>query len=271
MRTGLRINNKTILINWYENDLLDTNIPLLFAAWNGGVTAPDHEIHIRRSDDGCILELPDSTQKCHDEKELLSHLEYALTLLSQDCFSDHMQIHASCIDHDGSGALFVASHGHGKTTLALTAIASGMKALTDDVAVIDPDLHHVKGFPRPFKASDFTFNMDPTVIPSDCPYVTVFDDLTYVFFYAAENPYYVETTRLKHIFFPVRRDGATEIMEMGETEAMRNILMQGFNYYDRRDVCVADLLSLLRTAPPLKIAFSNHWDAIEKVRDLLEN
>ncbi len=269
MKSGLRINNKTILISWYKNKLLDTHIPQLFAVWKHDVSDPDCVINIRRNNDGCLLKTPHITLSCRDEKELISNLEYSLTLLSQDFYSDNMQIHASCIDYNGKGALFVAPHGYGKTTLALTAISSGLKALTDDVAIINKDLRHVSGFPRPFKASDYIQNMKPCIIPENCPHVKVFDDLTYVFFYSAPTPYYAESTQLKHIIFPVRRDGAVEIREIGETEAMRNILTQGFNYCDQKDVCVEHLLLLLRNAPPLEISYGDHWDAIDTVRRLL--
>ena len=56
---------------------------------------------------------------------------------------------------------------------------------------------------------------------------------------------------------------------MGETEALRKILPQGFNFYMKKDGCVTDLLELLRYAHPLEIVFSDHRDAIRMISDVL--
>jgi len=269
MKTNLLISDKNILIKWDDKQLNEI-ILNMFSPWQSDGSFPNYEIIIKRFEQGYILTTPKTSKKYPNEKLLIYHLENELTLLSQKIFSEYLQLHGSCIDHNGNGALIVGSHGVGKTTLALTAISSGLKALTDDVAIFSEDLRYVICFPRPFKATDSTWNMYPKIVPEDCPYYKLSNDIIYVFIYIPSGSYYANKTRLKHIFFPIRKEGSTEIREMGETEALSKILPQGFNFYMKKDGRVNDLLNLLRIAPPLEIAFSDHWDAIKKICDVLE-
>ena len=57
--------------------------------------------------------------------------------------------------------------------------------------------------------------------------------------------------------------------ETDETEAVRKVLAQGMNFYMKEDGCVNDVIKLLRNAPPLEMSYSDHWDAIKKIRELL--
>ncbi len=269
MNTNLIISDKNILINWDDEQLTEI-ILNMYSPWQCDGSVPDYEIKIEKSNQGYILTSPISTEICSFERLLIYHLEYTLTLLSQKILSSHIQIHASCVDFNGRGVLISGSHGAGKTTLALTALSSGLKALTDDITILSKDLKTVKGFPRPFKVTDFTWNMHPGIVPDDCPIYKLNNDTKYVFYYIPPGRYYTDTTRLKHVIFPIRREGYTEIRKMGETEALRKLLFQGMNFYLKEDGCVNDVLKLLRTAPPLEVAFSDHWDAIRKIWSLLK-
>ncbi len=269
MRTWLRISNEIVLLKW-DDEQLNEIILNMYSPWQCDDSVPDYEIIIEKSHQGYILTSPLSTEICSFERLLIYRLENALTLLSQKILSSHTQIHASCVDFNGRGVLISGSHGTGKTTLALTAIAKGFKALTDDITILSKNLKTVKGFPRPFKVTDFTWNMHPGIVPDDCPVYKLYNGTTYVFYYIPPGRYYTDKTRLKHIIFPIRREGYTEIRDMGETEALRKVLAQGMNFYLKDDGCVNDVLILLRKAPPLELAFSDHWDAIRKIRSLLK-
>jgi hypothetical protein len=268
MKTSLHISTETILISWDDRELNEM-IYNMFSPWYGKECLPTYEVSINRENKGYILTSPLLNARCENEKSLSVNLEFALTLLSQKILAHHIQIHASCVDFDGSGALLVGSHGAGKTTLALTAISSGLKALTDDIAIIRDGLHHVMGFPRPFRVTDSTWKLLPRIVPEECPYYQTLNGLTYVFFYMPRERFYVSNTRLKHILFLNRQETASEIREMGETEAMRKILIQGFNFYMKKDGCIKDLLTLIRNAPPLEIMYNDHWDAIGMIRDIV--
>lgn len=268
MKKNLHISSENIRISW-DDEQLTNIIQSMFSPWHGEDCSPTYEVIIKRTKKGYILTTPIFSTTCQDDKTLSSNLEYALTLLSKKILTQHIQIHASCVDFNGNGALIVGSHGAGKTTLALTAISSGLKALTDDIAVISEDFQHVTGFPRPFRVTYNTWNMFPCLVPKDCPYLKLSNGFTYVFFYRPQGRYYVDKTRLMHIIFPVLRDGHTEIKEIGETETLRKILPQGFNFYMKKDAFVMDLLRLIRHATPFEIVYSDHWEAIRMISDML--
>jgi hypothetical protein len=258
----------SINISWNDASLDDILYPL-FAPWQGIDPSPIHSIEIQNEESEYLLVTPNGDVSCQTIGDLFANLEYTLTELFQSIFKDDFLVHASCIDNHGAGALFVGNHGSGKTTLALTAISSGLKALTDDVAILKKGSAQVVGFPRPFKVATDIWNISPPVVPADCTYFQCFDDLYYVHFYQPEK-HFSKSTRLKHVLFSVRGDnGPTSIRELGETEALRRLLPQGFNFYMRKETVIGEAIELLRAAPPLEICYSDHWDAIARVKDLL--
>ncbi len=190
--------------------------------------------------------------------------------MSQNILNRYVQVHASCVDLNGNGALLVGPHGAGKTTLALAALSNGFKALTDDIAVLSEDFSHVTGFPRPFKVTNSTWNTFSSFVPKACPYIRAYVDLTYVFFYIPSGRYYTNNTHLKHVIFPVWHSGYTKINKIGETEAMRRTLPQGFNFNLRKDSIIQNLVTILRNTSLLEIAYSDPRDAIRKLRVILE-
>ena len=272
IKTVLGVSNETIRILW-DDARLSCLIFSLFSPWQSKdfiQTDQTYEVVIRRSKSGYDLKTPFDTTFCRSEGILLAQLEYTLTLLSQNIFNRYVQIHASCVDLNGNGALLVGHHGAGKTTLALAALSNGFKALTDDIAVLSEDFSHVTGFPRPFKVTDSTWNAFSSFVPKVCPFMRAYVDLTYVFFYIPSGHYYTENTRLKCVVFPVWQSGTTKINEIGETEAMRRILPQGFNFNLRKDAIIKNLLTLLRNTRLFEIAYSDPRDAIRKLRVILE-
>jgi hypothetical protein len=269
MEMTLTTSSGSIHVSW-DDDRLNDSLFNLFTPWqmeNG--STPLYNLSVERNEFGYTLHTPDGIHNCGDERELFISLEYGLTLLFQRIYERNLLIHASCIERDGKGALLIGEHGSGKTTLALTAISSGMHALTDDVAILSPDLHEVIGFPRPFKVEHHTRDMIPSLIFLKSPAIPCSEDLTYFCFYTPEGRYYVEKTQLKYIFFPRRHNGPTELRPLGETEAMRLILHQGFNFYLRKETLVGELLDLFRIAPPYEMLYSDHWNAIWKVNSVL--
>ena len=269
MEIYLKIDSTYVCIQW-DTDSINDIVKNMFSPWHVSSVKPTHYLDITSLDSGFSLKTPLRSVQCSDEKALAAYLEYSLTLLSQEVYSQNLQLHASCVDFQGNGVLFVGPHGIGKTTLALTAITSGFRALTDDVAIVGNRHTQIYGFPRPFKVCADIWNMQPPVVPVDCPYLKVTPETTYVFFYIPSGRYYTDKTRLKYIIFPIRHSGSTEISEIGETEAMRKILPQGFNFNLRKELIIQNLLALLRNTVLLEIAYSDPWDVMKKLRVIVE-
>jgi len=241
----------------------------MFSPWHVSSGNPTYSWDIFAIDSRYFLKTHLRSVKCSDERTLAANLEYSLTLLAQEIYSQNLQVHASCVDFQGKGVLFVGPHGAGKTTLALTAIASGFRALTDDVSIIGESSDQILGFPRPFKVCEDVWNMQPTVVPLDCPYFKVNDNTKYLYFYLPCGRYYVENTSVKYIIFPVRNDNPTMIRELGETESLNKLLRQGFNCYQKKNGRVDELLDTIRKTSSFEIEYNSHWDLLKRVRELL--
>ncbi|MFC1512338.1 hypothetical protein ACFL5H_03990 [Candidatus Latescibacterota bacterium] len=268
MENYLKIDSTYVCIRW-DTDSISDIIKNMFSTWRVSSVKPTHFFDITSHNSGFSLKTPLGSVQCSDEKTLAANLEYSLTLLAQEVYSQNLQLHASCVDFMGKGVLFVGPHSAGKTTLALTAIASGFRALTDDVAIVGESHTQIYGFPRPFKVCDDIWNMQPTVVPLDCPHFKVTPETTYLFFYLPDGRYYAEITLLKYIIFPVRNDNPTMIRELGETESLSRLLLQGFNCYQKKNGRVDELLDTIRKTSSFEIVYNSNWDLLKKVRELL--
>ncbi len=243
----------------------------LFSPWCGPNHASAEYALSVAQQQNCLyrLDTPDESLSGLSAGQLFLHLEYTLTTLFQRLYRRNLLIHGACVARNGEGALFTGDHGIGKTTLALTAISSGMQALTDDVAILTDDLSRVIGFPRPFKVTADTWRMHPRVVPQDTPSIPCTEDVTYVCFYKPHGRYYAKQANLRMVIFPVRHDGKLKWRRLGETEALRRLLPQGFNFYQRGDTLIGEILELLRIAPPYELLYRDHWEAIGQVKALL--
>jgi len=268
METTLHIYGKTVLIVW-EDDSLSEAVARLFSPWRSDRSDACGTVVISGAHPPYRLEAPNAIKLCPDEAALLVNLEYSLTLLFQELLNDRVQIHGACIGIDGDGVMLCGPHASGKTTLALTALSSGFRAVSDDICLMSGDLNMVMGFPRPFKATSDTWNMEPRPVPDDCPVYHLPDGSVFVFHYLPPCEYYAGEMNIKHVVFPVRKSGRTAIRAMGETEALRLILPRGFNFYLKGDHLVKDMLLLLNNAPPLEIVYQESREAVRLIRESL--
>ena len=270
MDITLRLTGGVVHITW-DCDSLSENITRLFAPWQVRTTpinpARQFEITVTSSSQDCLITSPKfSPYVCTNELIMLSALEYFITLQALDILSCHTLFHAAVIDCSGKGAMLAGGHGSGKTTLALTAVSSGLKALSDEVGVVTENRRDAIGFPRPFRVLSDIRTMTPTVIPQDCISVSISDEFSHIYF----DEYYARETSLAYIFFPVYRPGNTVFKKLGETEALNRILTLVFNIRAEQNSRLDEIIRLIRNIPLYEIAFGDHWDAVHRIRDLLE-
>ncbi|MBC8555951.1 MAG: hypothetical protein H8D23_40580 [Candidatus Brocadiales bacterium] len=268
---SLRVNNNYFRITWCR-DIDPGPLKRLFAPWQvkDRIKSPEKSLNIKVSalQKGFLLKSSSFTQTlCTTIPELFSTLEFIITEEARNALEPFLQIHSAIIDLEGKGAMIAGIHGSGKTTLALTAISSGFKALSDEVGIITDHDKTVIGFPRPFRIKDDSLYLSPSVVPSDCYSLPVSDDLSYICF----EKYYVPETKLDYIFFPVRRPGDTVLQSVGETETLQQLLPQGFNFYKAPDGRAGDLIKLITKVQVYEILYQDHWDAIARIRDLMSN
>ncbi len=268
---SLRVNNNNFCITWCR-DIDSGPLKRLFAPWQvkDRIKSPEKTLNIKVSvlQKGFLLKSSSFTQTlCATIPELFSTLEFIITEEARNVLEPFLQIHSAIIDLNGKGAMIAGAHGCGKTTLALTAISSGFRALTDEVGVITDHDNAVIGFPRPFRIKDDSLHLSPSVVPPDCYLFPVSDDLSYICF----EKYYVPKTKLYYIFFPVRRPGKTVLQAIGETETLQQLLPQGFNFYKAPDGRAGDLIKLITKVQVYEMLYQDHWDAVARIRELMSN
>jgi hypothetical protein len=257
----------SILISWDDPRLTDL-ISMMFFPWNSETGSIQYYVQISAKSGGYLIQTPLENTLCPDENDLLSHLEFNITTLSQKILIEYLQIHAACCDFQEKGVLIIGDHGSGKSTLALSSLSYGMKVLTDDVCIIDPLTGQVTAFPRPIKASDNTLNIVSPAILGNCPVRQVFNDTSFIFHYVpyiSSNSYYQNTSRPEYIFFLKRTEQKTNITRLTETESMNRLLRQGFNFIDKKNSFVHDLLRLIRSTERYELYYENNWKALDTI------
>ncbi len=270
MRTIREAYNTSIELVW-DSPLLSEHIENMFAPW--GVQTQNTEcaerIYIESANGFYRIQPGKYVFSAHTIEDAVYRIENALTLHFQELLSHFLQIHAACIDCDGKGIVPCGAHGAGKSTLALTALAFGMKVLGDDIILVNENLMDIHAFPRPIKAKGHTLHIQPSVIPSDIPVYSINQDFSYIFYYIPPGMYYSDTTRLHLIVFPKRDNSELNIRELGEVETLSKLLHQGFNYVAKKDRLVTMLTGIIRNATSYEISYRESRDLIDALRGLL--
>ncbi len=266
---SLRVNNNYLHITWC-NDVDSALLRKLFTPWQikNRIKPTEKTINIKISSlqKSFFLESPSFSQTIRATiPGLFSALELIITEEARSVLGPFLQVHSAIIDLGGKGAMIAGAHGSGKTTLALTAISSGFRALTDEVGVITDHYNTTIGFPRPFRLKSGSLRLSPSVVPSDCYMFSVSRDLSYICF----EKYYVPETKLHYLFFPVRRPGKTVLRAVGEIETLQKLLPQGFNFYKAPDGRVGDLVKFIANVRVYEILYQDHWDAVARIRKLM--
>ena len=185
MDVTLNLGDGIIRVSW-DSGVPSGKIAGFFSPWRierGNENCETvREIEITSSLRGFTISSPLLPKEfCPGERELSTALENILTVLAIDILKNNLLFHAAVLDLHGSGALIAGDHGSGKTTLALTALSSGFKVLSDEVGVVTNDCRRAVGFPRPFRVLPDTLKFRPSIVPSNCPSVRISNELTYVF------------------------------------------------------------------------------------------
>lgn len=266
----LQVLSGCIQVEW-DDDALTALLPRFFAPWlvknNPGGTGTAFTITVTRGNNAYHITAPlSSTISCSTIPEIAMRFEEILTECAISMLEPALLIHSAAVDLNGKGALIAGDHGTGKTTLTLTALSSGFRALSDEIGVILDDSRSVIGFPRPFHVSANVMRLRPPVLPDKSEPYRLTDDFSFVFF----DRYYQPSTSLSCIIFPDRRPGKTIIRETGELEAFRRLLPLGFNFYRAPDGRAGDLARLLKTVKAFTIQYEDHWEAIDGIREIIE-
>jgi hypothetical protein len=269
MRTYLTIDSSTVCIN---NNCLEINdfIQVLFTPWRSDENPPDYEFKIEKLKKGYFLSAENSEVFCDTQELLFSHLEYSLTIVAKNYLYKYLQFHASCVDLNGKGALVVGNQSFGKTTLAVNALLKGFKALGDDIVLIKNGYGEVKGFPRPFKLTDYTLKIIPKDILNKYPHYKIEKDLTYFFFNLSYGNFYSDNTCLKCIIFPVINEGPLKIKQLGQVEALMKIMPHCFNLNDKENENIKRITDLIKNVPSFEISYFVNDHALGFVNDLLK-
>lgn len=260
--------HKGIRVTW-DDIAFDTYMSCLYKPWQVESANAAETLEITRENDTYNIINGDRKTVYESFEDALIGTELFLTSCLQGFLHKYLQIHACTISHKGRAVAIVGDHGTGKSTLACAAIHNGMKALADDVTVISDDCRTAIGFPRPFKITGETWSMKPSIIPCDCPFTKTNGD-TYLFFHEPQGKYFINKSKLAHIIFMTRRHGATAFLKIGEVDALRRLLPQGFNFYRKKNALLEELHVLFYNAPPLELLYSNHIDVAHEIRYLLD-
>ncbi|MCE5249777.1 hypothetical protein LLG96_06105 [bacterium] len=271
MRISLAIGDKSLLLTGNADDYFDT-LSNLFAAWRQERDERDrsdaYHLTITKKGNTYQIAVPDSNLIEAEAGSLVSVIEQIITCAARESMQDYLQLHAATLDSKGDGFTIAGPHGAGKTTLALTALSCGCTALSDEITVIRK-ANLALGFPRPFRVRPGILELHPSVIPSCIPSLLSTDNITHLLFSIPSLGFYRPETRIRHIFFPVRRSGGTEVQPLTQRETLERLLPQGFNIYQRPDEFMHVLIELVRMTESHEIRYHDHWHAIQTIQQMI--
>jgi len=259
--------DKGIYIEWDDPDI-NWLIGYLFKPWQKHSSYKTSTIHIAKIANGHRVVSDNNEHITTSLSDLAIVLELLITETLRSFLNEYLQIHACTVSYKGKAVALVGNHGLGKTTLACAAIKCGLKVLTDDITIISRDYTSVIGFPRPLKVTGATWDMTPSLVPGDSPFIKTNSD-TFLFFHQPPGKYFTVSSIMKNVIFLTRRVGTPLLVRIGEMEAYRRICPQGFNFYLRKNTLFEELHILFLNAPPAKFQYYNPVDAIKELKPLM--
>lgn len=90
-------------------------------------------------------------------RELLSHIEWAITWDVPRALPQFLQLHAATLERDGQGVIFPGASGNGKSTLAVGLVTHGWNYLCDEFALIHCESLDVHPYPRAICVKESAF------------------------------------------------------------------------------------------------------------------
>ena len=100
---------------------------------------------------------------------VLVRLMSAINLCALDADPGRLHLHAALATKDGLAALLAAERDVGKTTTIAHLVVRGWTFLTDETVSVEPDAHHLSGFPKPLSIKpggrELVEHLTPWMVP----------------------------------------------------------------------------------------------------------
>jgi hypothetical protein len=205
-----------------------------------------------------------------DRTDFFERLEWKILLKILQNLNGFLQLHAAGLVTDDRALLLIGPSGAGKTTLTLTMLLNGWKCLSDEVALINPELLNIWPFPRSFHVYPETLGLFQELSSGDS--VTTFVDATgKIRFDPAmirEN-WSAAPARPAWLVFPsYTPGGVNDLIPIGETEALSLMIDQTINFaeYDHRSLEM--LIELIRACECYRLVSGDIRHASSLLSDL---
>jgi len=203
------------------------------------------------------------------KSELFPSLEWMITCNTLSHLQEFFQLHAGAVVKEGKIILLPASHGHGKTTLALSLTGNNYRCLSDDIVLIEPERLRIIPFPRSFliKGNSIKKLAESHVIDRNQGYYSKSEDILYY------NPLSTNTSpgnrkpyaiiELKH-----NRRFKNELRPVSKSEMCIKLLRQSFNIHNYKRDGVSILTRLVRKSKCYSLKTNNVADAVRLVSQI---
>jgi hypothetical protein len=184
-------------------------------------------------------------------------VEWALTEACLAGLGSFLQVHAGVVAHRGQGWLLAGPPECGKTSLVLGLVAAGATVLTDEIALIDPDVLHLTPFPRDLIVRRGTERRFAGILPGPVPTFKRFPEHCYLC-PADLGPPAVGPLPLTRLIFPrlapARSPGRRPL---GQAEAARRLLDQALNLDRWGGRGVEAVAAMVERCPALEVVFAD--------------